>query len=452
MDAGWKIGSWMRVGALAAALLLLTIAAPAAAADQAPTAATVFTRGYDNGRVVTLSFDADWWSPGDVPTVLRILRENGITASFGLTGRYVERFPDQARSIAAAGHKIINHSYDHPYFTGLTQAQRWSQLDRAEAAFARVGISSDGWFRAPYRDGYLDAGVNRDLALRGYFVNFDWTFDTTGYAGAPVDTILARVRQYTVPGATVLMHLSTESTDTAALPQVIATLRATGYGFTDPYRTVTRGAVGAAYAHLGAQASPLGPPRTGELVATVAGTAVQWFRTGRIYHSPGTGAHEVHGAIAGKYVALGSVGSVLRFPLSDEVDVPGGRGNEFEAGSIYWSPGTGAFEVHGLIRQKFWALGSTGSFLRFPVSDETAVPGGRGSEFQGGSIYWSPASGAHEVHGAIRARFWALGSTSSRLGFPVSDEYAVPGGRRSDFQGGTIGWSAATGSTTVTYR
>ena len=130
------------VATVAAVVALATVAAPAAqAADQAPAQATVFTRGYDTAsKVVTLTFDADYWSPGDVPTVLNILRENGITAAFSLTGRYVEKYPDQTRQIMAAGHKLVNHSYDHPDFTTLTQAG--AALESSE-----VGISSlmDTW-------------------------------------------------------------------------------------------------------------------------------------------------------------------------------------------------------------------------------------------------------------------------------------------------------------------
>jgi uncharacterized protein with LGFP repeats len=31
------------------------------------------------------------------------------------------------------------------------------------------------------------------------------------------------------------------------------------------------------------------------------------------------------------------------------------------------------------------------------------------------------------------------------LGYPTSDEYSVPGGRQSNFQGGTLFWDANTG-------
>jgi peptidoglycan/xylan/chitin deacetylase (PgdA/CDA1 family) len=440
-----------------------TVIAPAArAADSAPYRATVFERGYDTGKVVTLTFDADWWSAGNVATILQVLRDNQITAGFGLTGRFVEKYPNETRAIVNAGHKLINHSYDHPYFLSydpdrgrqLTQADRWWELDKAEAAYNKLGLTSAGWFRAPYRDGYADPGVNRDLALRGYYISFDWTFDTTGYQGASTAVILDRVRRYTVPGAIIVMHVGSESTDAQALPSVIATLKGMGYGFTSPYLTVTKGAVRGRYVALGAQQAVVGVPRTAEMVATTTGTAVQWFARGRIYWASGLGAFEVRGSILTKYRSLGTVMSLLRFPTTDERGCLDrvGRYNHFQGGSIYWTSGTGAHEVHGGIGAKWASLGWERGLLRYPVSDEVAVTGGRASQFQGGNIYWSQATGAHEVHGGILARYLQLGGSASRLGLPVSDEYSVSAGRRSDFQHGSILWNATTRVVTVIYR
>ena len=39
-----------------------------------------------------------------------------------------------------------------------------------------------------------------------------------------------------------------------------------------------------------------------------------------------------------------------------------------------------------------------------------------------------------------RNRGWEAGA----LGYPISDEYAVAGGRRGDFEGGSLVWTAAT--------
>ncbi|MCW2746243.1 MAG: repeat protein, partial [Mycobacterium sp.] len=43
---------------------------------------------------------------------------------------------------------------------------------------------------------------------------------------------------------------------------------------------------------------------------------------------------------------------------------------------------------------------------------------------------------------------WAsLGWETSRLGYPTSDEYGIPGGRRNNFAGGTISWTPGGGTT-----
>jgi uncharacterized protein with LGFP repeats len=89
--------------------------------------------------------------------------------------------------------------------------------------------------------------------------------------------------------------------------------------------------------------------------------------------------------------------------------------------------------------------------LGYPVSDER-VSGdavGRYNLFRYGSVYWSPAVGAHEVRGLIRGKWTALGAERGRLGYPISDEFAVPGGRRSNFQRGSITFVFATGALVV---
>ncbi|MHA7180079.1 polysaccharide deacetylase family protein [Arthrobacter sp. MDB2-24] len=211
------------------------------------------------------------------------------------------------------------------------------------------------------------------------------------------------------------------------------------------------------YAQLGGSASFLGTPIGS--VYDIAGGRAQDYTAGTIYWSPGTGAHEVHGGIRGRYLALGGPAGFLGFPLTDETATPGaaGRYNEFARGSVYWSPGTGAHEVHGGIRGRYLALGGPAGVLGFPRTDETATPDGVGryNHFSGvnagSSIYWSPATGAHEVYGGIRARWVALGWERGRLGYPTSGEYGITGGRRSDFQHGSILWHAASSRTEVIY-
>ncbi|HEY5934444.1 MAG TPA: C39 family peptidase [Kofleriaceae bacterium] len=107
--------------------------------------------------------------------------------------------------------------------------------------------------------------------------------------------------------------------------------------------------------------------------------------------------------------------------------------------------------VVGEIARKYDELGGCNSVIGAPITAEHATPDGVGryTVFERGSIYWTPALGSHEVHGRIRDRWAAEGWETGRLGYPVSDEYTVSDGRRSDFERGYIHWSAATGETTV---
>jgi len=101
------------------------------------------------------------------------------------------------------------------------------------------------------------------------------------------------------------------------------------------------------------------------------------------------------------------------------------------------------------IDQKYAQLGGPTGFLGKPVTAETVCPDQTGHfrHFEHGSIYWNPATDAHEVHGAIRDRWSSLGWEESWLGYPTSDEEPEAGGGRiSFFQNGFIDWSPANGA------
>jgi uncharacterized protein with LGFP repeats len=119
----------------------------------------------------------------------------------------------------------------------------------------------------------------------------------------------------------------------------------------------------------------------------------------------------------------------------------------YQNGTIYWRTDIGAFWVHGSIHDKYRALRGEGGFLGYPKTDETGVADGVGrfNDFEGGSIYWHPSTGAFEVHGAIRDAWSNIGRETSFVGYPVSDEHYEDGWRVSDFQYGIIRWSSHDG-------
>ncbi|OJT22555.1 hypothetical protein BO221_22565 [Archangium sp. Cb G35] len=204
---------------------------------------------------------------------------------------------------------------------------------------------------------------------------------------------------------------------------------------------------------LGWERSDLGYPTTGELKTPDGAGRYNHFQNGSIYWTQATGAREVRGLIHAKWAELGWETSYLGYPVSDEQVTPDGVGryNHFERGSIYFTPATGAHEVIGDINAKWIALGREAGLLGYPLTDETKTPDGVGrfNHFQNGSIYWTPTTGAREVHGPIRAKWESLGWERSALGYPVTDEYAVTGGRESEFQKGFLTLNTATNTVTV---
>jgi LGFP repeat len=137
---------------------------------------------------------------------------------------------------------------------------------------------------------------------------------------------------------------------------------------------------------------------------------------------------------------------------TDESAAPDGIGRyrHYQNGSLYWSPGRGAHLVLGAIRQKWQETGWETGF-GYPLTDELPTPDGIGrfNHFQGASIYCTRETGAHEVHGAIREKWASLGWERSYLGYPITDEVQVGDAadtRYSNFQGGSIRWTPRTGA------
>lgn len=198
--------------------------------------AQVLSRGATSGNNVLLTFDAGS-DAGFTSQILDTLSANGIVAAFGITGRWAEQNSALLERIVNEGHDLINHTYDHGSFTGfstgapsLTQAQRWDQLERAEAIVQDLtGASTKPYFRPPYGD--YDASVNADAGARGYRYNVMWTVDSMGWNGYTTGQIVQRCLAQASPGAIYIFHVGSASQDAAALQQVIDGLRNAGYSF-----------------------------------------------------------------------------------------------------------------------------------------------------------------------------------------------------------------------------
>ena len=199
-------------------------------------AARVVTRGNPSRRMVALTFDAGA-DAGFTGEILDVLQRAGVRATFGMTGLWAEHNRELLLAIAAQGNQIINHTYDHASFTGLstekpplTPAERALELSRTEVTvYHLTQRSTRPYFRPPYGD--LDASVERDAAANGYDTIVRWSVDTQGWKHASADAIVERGLAGAEPGAIYVMHVGAESQDAVALPRLIDGLRAQGYAF-----------------------------------------------------------------------------------------------------------------------------------------------------------------------------------------------------------------------------
>ncbi|WP_370629220.1 hypothetical protein [Paenarthrobacter nitroguajacolicus] len=197
----------------------------------------------------------------------------------------------------------------------------------------------------------------------------------------------------------------------------------------------------------------LGYPASDEIRMT-RGALGQAYQNGSIYWGGSTGVHISMGAIRAAWGAAGYERGYLGYPTTDEISgmAKGGIGQAYEGGSIYFTPATGAHVSTGLIRRKWASLGYEAGILGYPVTDEIRgmVNGGVGQAYENGAIYYSPASGAHLSMGAIRNLWAQHGFEKGKLGYPISDEYVSAGTVMQDYQGGSISWFGSSGK--VSFR
>ena len=188
-------------------------------------------------RVVALTFDAGA-NADAVPSILATLRREGVPATFFLTGDFVRDFPAAARSIAAAGLRLGNHTITHPHLTQLSDAAvRHEILGGAQQIASVTGKNPLPLFRFPFGD-----ADSRTIALANQagYVPIRWTVDTLGWQGTAghisAAAVVSRVLAAARPGEIVLMHAGSNpddhtTFDADALPQVISELHARGYSF-----------------------------------------------------------------------------------------------------------------------------------------------------------------------------------------------------------------------------
>ena len=144
-------------------LIAFALAITAAVAVKAapPAAKAVFSVASNSERLlpiycvetekpqVAISFDSAWGAD-DTDTLLQILEENDVKTTFFMCGYWVDKYPEEVKKIAEAGHDLGNHSATHPHMSQLSKEQIKEELITTGNKIEELtGVKSE-LFRPPF--------------------------------------------------------------------------------------------------------------------------------------------------------------------------------------------------------------------------------------------------------------------------------------------------------------
>lgn len=178
-------------------------------------------------KLVALTFD-DGPAPGMTEELLSVLRRHDARATFFLIGADIERHPELARSIAAAGHQIGNHSFSHQRMVFKSAAFIREEVERTSRAIRSIGYAGPMTFRPPF--GKKLVGLPYYLRSQG-IPTILWDIEPDSYSdiGASSERIVAHVMERVRPGSIILLHAMNRRPSLDAVEPLLVRLGQQGY-------------------------------------------------------------------------------------------------------------------------------------------------------------------------------------------------------------------------------
>ena len=193
-------------------------------------------RGGAAKKLVALTFD-DGPSPEWTPQILEELRKADVKATFFMLGKHVEAYPDVARAVAAAGHEIGNHTYDHRVLLYFTPAELTNALRRTDEAIRAATGQTTRCFRPP--KAWLTTAEKEQIRAMGYETVL-WSLNSKDWVRWDDKLIVKYLVHHVTGGDIILFHDSggvfkaqggDRHQTVQAIPRLIKALRAEGYRF-----------------------------------------------------------------------------------------------------------------------------------------------------------------------------------------------------------------------------
>ena len=177
-------------------------------------------------KQVALSFDAAWGND-DTQTLIDILKEYNVPATFFVVGSWVDKYPESVKALSDAGHQVQNHSNTHPHMPQLSKQQMRDELESCNSKIKAITGVCPTLLRPPYGD-YDNALIETVDSLN--MKTIQWSVDSLDWKDYGADNIVKTVLNHKnlKDGAIILMHNGAKYTKDA-LPRIIEGLKEKGY-------------------------------------------------------------------------------------------------------------------------------------------------------------------------------------------------------------------------------
>ncbi|WP_152362373.1 polysaccharide deacetylase family protein [Microlunatus speluncae] len=182
-------------------------------------------------KLIALTFDDGPTSSDEAAAILDTLAARSVRATFFVTGREVDRDPEAASRIVAAGHELGNHTWSHPRMIFRPPAEIAEEIESTDRVIRAAGYRGEITFRPPYG--------KKLLALPLYLAAHDRTTimwdveaDSDGGPDQSAAEIAGRTLAHSRPGSIILLHpWHGRSATQQAIGPIIDSLHRQGYRF-----------------------------------------------------------------------------------------------------------------------------------------------------------------------------------------------------------------------------
>lgn len=184
------------------------------------------SRGNPKLKQLALTFD-DGPHANFTPQLLDLLKQLDVKATFFITGKMAEKYPDLVKRIAAEGHTVGNHTFSHVTLTKIPFEEAVIEYRANNDLLQRLIGKRVRFCRPPGGD--YDEDVIR-AATACNLTTVLWTDDPGDYANPGTQVLAKRTLSKLSNGGIILLHDGGPET-LKLVPQLVAYARKKGFQF-----------------------------------------------------------------------------------------------------------------------------------------------------------------------------------------------------------------------------